>query len=121
MEISGFEAVTDMKSSAKHTRSRKQALPVPVPPVPMVSQETKDRLYAEVRAHPAFASMAVEDLRASIDYRMDAFLSQQPWLVRPHRWTGRSQYPAPCSPEETRSPKREGATEQRQREVQGNC
>jgi hypothetical protein len=58
--------------------AKKGALKDPVPGS-TVSQETRDRLYAEAREHPAFAGMGVADLRASLDYRLDAFLIDKPW------------------------------------------
>jgi hypothetical protein len=58
--------------------AKRGALKDPVPG-PTVSQETRDRLYTEARGHPAFAGMAAADLRASLDYRLDAFLIDKPW------------------------------------------
>ena len=74
MASSRVEDITDAKRSSGHKRTWKHPVSVPV-----VSQETRDRLYAEAVAHPDFERKTLAQIRAFIDDWLTKFLVDQPW------------------------------------------
>ena len=72
---------TDMRKKTarrwpRKTRTKQGPAPVALP---CVSQETRDRLYAEAQSHPSYEGMEEADIRLYIDERLDLFLAGQPW------------------------------------------
>jgi hypothetical protein len=72
--ISGFEAVTDTPRPVKNKRVWTHPVPVAV-----VSQETRDRLYAEAIAHPNFAGLSLAQIQQDIDDWVTGFLADKPY------------------------------------------
>jgi hypothetical protein len=64
--------------SNKDKPRKRPRRPHPIP-VPVVSQETREGLYAEARRHPVFEGMEPEHIREYINERLGIFLSKQPW------------------------------------------
>lgn len=69
------------KIKASKTRPRwKQPLAHPVPvPIPMVSQDTKDRLYSEAKDHHLFEFMDPANIPGYMDGLIEDYLAKQPW------------------------------------------
>jgi hypothetical protein len=70
---------TDIQGKAAKRRSKRTHPKPPLPDPPVVSQDTKDRLYAEARRHPLFEGMEVAAIQVYIDERLPLFLAEQPW------------------------------------------
>ena len=47
--------------------------------VAMISPVTRERLYAEAAGREAFAGKSLDDIKASLDPKIDDYLSTQPW------------------------------------------
>ncbi len=74
MPISTIPGISDNKNTGRKRKEWKHPIPVPV-----VSQETRDRLYAEAVAHPNFDGMPLSEIRAYIDGWLTEFLADQPY------------------------------------------
>lgn len=74
MPIPTISDISDNKNTGRKRKEWKHPVPVPV-----VSQETRDRLYAEAVAHPNFEGKTLAQIRAFIDDWLTTFLADQPF------------------------------------------
>lgn len=63
-----------VKTAVPRRRFKQHSLPRPT-----VSQETRERLYREAEEHPVFEGMVPENVREYIDWKLEQFLSKQPF------------------------------------------